>query len=66
MIGMMVRVEDCRELELFPLEVIEDRLRIAGIHDRGAALVAQRPDIVVGERAEGNDLKRAHSVNREP
>ena len=46
-VGMVVRGEDGGELQPLALEVLEHRVRLAGIHDGCVARLAQRPDVVV-------------------
>src|SRR5688572_22387735 len=60
-VGVMVGVEDRHQLELFPLEVVEHRPRVARVDHRGALRVAYRPDVIVRERPERNDLV-VHSI----
>ena len=61
-VGVVVGGEDRGELELLAREIVEHRLRLAGIDHRGMARVAQRPDIVVLERFDWNDLEHGPAV----
>ena len=60
MIRMMVRVENRDEHEAFAIQVVDDRFRIARIDHRCARSVPHRPDVVIVEGANRNDLKGAH------
>jgi hypothetical protein len=55
-VGMVMRGEHRRERELLSREIIQHRLRVAGVDDRGVRRVAQRPDVVVLERPDRSDL----------
>ena len=41
---------------VFPGEILEHRLRVAGIDDRNQGAASQRPDVVVPEGGNGVDL----------
>ncbi|MNC91739.1 hypothetical protein D3C83_80490 [compost metagenome] len=56
-VGVVMGVEDRDQLKLFPLQVIDHRPSVTGIHHRGARLIADRPHVVVGKRAQGYDFK---------
>lgn len=57
MIGMMMRVEYCRQREFFAREVFEHGGRVARINHHRAAGLAYAPDVIVAKRAYGNHFK---------
>ncbi len=60
MVWMMMRGKDGRQLQPFGGKIVEHRLRLARIDDRGMGRIAQRPDIVVLERLQRNDFHFGH------
>jgi hypothetical protein len=65
MVRMMMRGEHGREREPLAREIIEHRLRFAGIDDGGGVRrVAQGPDVVVLERPDRSDLITDFSEHR--
>ncbi len=57
MILVVMCGKDRDQLKLFSREIIQDRLGLARVDYRRAAGVAQGPDVVVLECAQGDDLK---------
>src|SRR3981081_3876513 len=55
MILVMVGGKDRDQLQLFGREIVQHRLSLARVDYRRTARVAQRPDIVVLERPQGDD-----------
>src|SRR5439155_24137350 len=59
MVLMMMGGEDRDQLQLFGREIVEHRLGLTGVDYRRAARVAQGPDVVVPESAQGDDFQFA-------
>src|ERR1043165_2998022 len=59
--GVVMGRGDRGELEILSREVVEHRRRVAGIDHHGVGAAAQRPDIIVLERLDRNDLERIAS-----
>ena len=57
MIAVMMRADDRGELELLALEIVDHRRSVAGIDDGRGAAFAQQPDVVVGERGDGDNRR---------
>ncbi len=58
-VRVMMGGKDRSERELFAREVIEHRAGLAWIHDGRMGGVTQRPDVVVLEGFDWNDLERS-------
>src|SRR5881296_3468047 len=57
MILVMMGGEDRDQLQLFGREIVQDRQGLARVDYGRAARVAQRPDVVVLESPQGDDLE---------
>jgi len=55
-VGVVMGGKDRDELQVFLGEIVEHRLRVAGIDDRDSGAASQRPDVVVPEGGNGVDL----------
>ena len=56
-VGMVMRGEDRGEPEFFARKVVEHGMRLAGIDDCGVGRVAQRPDVVILERPQWDNVR---------
>jgi hypothetical protein len=59
----MMRVEDRDESQIFALQILKHGPGVSRINNRGVASIANRPDVVIGERPQRNDFECFHLPN---
>jgi hypothetical protein len=63
MVAMVVGIQDGHELQFFTAQVVQDGQGIAWIDYGGMAMVADHPDVVIGECTDRNNARQGH-VNK--